>query len=77
MLQGLNWQRIQKPLLGNRKDQEIQYMHSRALAGGSVCANWIIEAGLGINVEHVLSKCFFLRSRAMLVSPESLQMMVF
>lgn len=52
-------------------------MHSRALAGGSVCPNWIIEAGLGINVERVLSKCFFLRSHAMTVFAESLWTMVF
>lgn len=52
-------------------------MHSRALAEGSVCSNWIIEAGLGINVEHILSNCFFLRSHAMSVFAESLWIMFF
>lgn len=39
-------------------------MHGKAwdtaLAGGSIHPNWIIKAGLGINVECELYKCFFL-----------------
>lgn len=53
-----------KTFTRQQKRSKIQYMHGKAwdtaLAGGSVHPNWIIKAGLGINVECELSKCFFL-----------------